>query len=92
MWWRRAIDAIRMMIRNLDPTKWFWTNRGGEWKRTVPRPPALFLDYDDEIPHMGFDQWKANTRVDHHIYYREDDDRRWPTEWFGFNRAWVYPE
>ena len=81
LWWRRAIDAIRMMIRNLDPTKWFWTNRGGYWKRTAPRPPGLLIDYD-EIPHMGFDPWKANTRTDQHIYYREDDDRIWPTEWF----------
>ena len=49
LWWRRAIDAIRMMIRNLDPTKWFWTNREGHWKRTVPRPPPVDVDTDDFI-------------------------------------------
>ena len=57
-----------------------------DWKLDVPRPPGLLIDYD-EIPHMGFDPWKANTRMDCHIYYREDDNRFRPTEWSGSNRS-----
>ena len=60
LWWRRAIDAVRMMIRNLDPTRWFWTNREGHWKRTVPRPPPVNAD----LPHDDF-IWRSDfmTRV-----------------------------
>ena len=49
LWWRRAIDAIRMMIRNLDPTRWFWTNREGHWKRFAPRPPPVNIPPDDDF-------------------------------------------
>ena len=60
LWWRRAIDAIRMMIRNLDPTRWFWTNREGHWKRTAPRPPPVNAD----LPNDDF-IWRSDfmTRV-----------------------------
>ena len=61
LWWRRAIDAIRMMIRNLDPTKWFWTNREGHWKRTVPRPPPV----NGDLPHDDF-IWRSDHVMTRH--------------------------
>ena len=57
-WWR---DAIRMMVRNLDPRIWFLN-----WKLALPRPPQLDVR-DATFP--GFNQWKATTLLDHHIFF-----------------------
>ena len=65
-WWRVAIDAIRMMVRNLDPRIWFLN-----WKLALPRPPQLDVR-DATFP--GFNQWKATTLLDHHIFFREDEE------------------
>ena len=48
-WWRVAIDAVRMMVRNLDPRIWVLN-----WSRGI-RAPQI------EIGNPGFDQWKANS-------------------------------
>lgn len=62
-WWRVAIDAVRMMVRNLDPRIWVLN-----WSRGI-RAPQI------EIGNPGFDQWKANSRWPNHIVF---DDHQLP--------------